>query len=167
MLFKAVIAYVCRPFLYVYVWFLISKLSHEYRIPMPKIRLGLFDVSGRHANGCYSERTNTIQMDVVNCICHRSIKRTALHEFRHAWQFFKFREIFLWWRKDISLYKQYYATPLNLIEEDARTFARSSGLKNGDGIVTLFSVGELERRKNDGSFSELVAKAMILRERNL
>lgn len=56
-----------------------------------------------------------------------SVKISARHEMRHAWQRKNHSDVYFWWasKKRIDAYMAYYWTPLCSIEEDARSWSQT------------------------------------------
>jgi hypothetical protein len=114
---------------------------------------------------CYSKKRYTAKYAYIAVLVNikyakvstrTSVKISARHEMRHAWQKKNHSDVYFWWasKKRIDAYKAYYWTPLCSIEEDARSWSKT-GVGRED-LLTRYSALSLALAYHGGYLSTLL-----------
>ena len=113
----------------------------------------LFDASlltNPNAGGQYNYIIGKIVIDPVLDEEGEDIMEVVFHEFRHYWQHYYYGDLFTWWtRCSGGLFKKYYWTEFNSIEEDARVFGRTYGHFNREDLLMMYDPETLSSFRDD------------------
>ena len=123
-----------------------EKLSNKFSIKI-SIQITSLDKS---LNGKFDFKSNKIlinnDIDQELAIC------TVYHEFRHAWQYQNYPDLFIWWMCHYDIYMKYYYTLVNSMEQDAILYGNSHGKNNREDLLKFYSIDDLENLFQNNAF---------------
>lgn len=126
---------------------IIKVLSKKYHTSVPKLS---FRKKEGNFIGHYDYEDNTIVLDLRKISSSQQLIVGLLHEYRHHWQWYHYRDQYMWWIKDDEHYNFYNKIyPYPIIEADAIRFSRSLGKKHSPSIISYFSTDDMDRLYNE------------------
>lgn len=128
---------------------LIKSLSKKHHTSIPKFsfkkKTGIFI-------GHYDYEENTIVLDLRKINSSQQLIVSLLHEYRHHWQWYHYRDQYMWWIEHYDFYNEIYPYPI--IEADAVRFSKSLGKKYNSTVINYFSTDDLTRLYYEGRLEE-------------
>lgn len=128
---------------------IIKVLSKKYHTSVPKLS---FRKKEGNFIGHYDFEDNIIVLDLNKIHSKQELTIGLLHEYRHHWQWYHYRDQYIWWIKHYDFYNKIYPYPI--IEADAIRFSRSLGKKCSLAIIDYFSTDDMNRLYDEGRLEE-------------
>lgn len=136
---------------------LLSSLCNKYKLKEIKIDVEVQNETEKMlSKGYFSVEKNAIIMNPV--FFYSFNEKTIYHEFRHYWQFEKYKEVYLWWleenksfyeellkKKDVNGKQLAYI--ICELELDADEFGNSYGVMDKEELLKNFSPNIDEYKK--------------------
>ena len=138
---------------------LLEELGTKYNVPIPSFKISSELYRKETVLGAYDCYTNTIIIDEMVFHINIDVEKLIYHEFRHAWQYKYYKNLYKWWLKkeNTAIYDKYYNTLLCSIEEDAREFGKTKGRFSREDLINLYSPQKLTEMRDTGQLDLAVS----------